>query len=141
MLSIRSLTWSRFVTTLLILYWVALTTATHVPQLPSGSMAYGDKFAHYIAYAGLAFLLSWAWTTRRPFYPKGILFAFGVAVAYGAVDELTQIPVPGRFGDWYDWIADSIGAMTGICLFWTLDAIRRFVFAHSRSPKQQAPRQ
>ncbi len=124
--SLRSLTWSRFVTALLVVYWIALATSTHVPKLPAVSMSYGDKFAHYIAYAGLAFLLSWTWTTRRPFFPKGILFAFGIAVAYGAFDELTQIPIPGRCGEWYDWIADMIGAATGTGLFWGLDTLRKW---------------
>ena len=92
----HSQTRSRFVTLLLALYWIALAAGTHAPRLPTVSTPYGDKFAHYVAYAGLAFLLSWAWTTRRAFFPQGILFAFGVASVYGAIDELTQIPIPGR---------------------------------------------
>ena len=135
--SFRLLTWSRLVTLMLAVYWIALATSTHVPELPSVSVRYGDKMAHYTAYAGLAFLLSWAWTTRRAYFPKGLLFAFGVATVYGAIDELTQIPVPGRCGEWYDWLADSVGAVTGIGLFWGLDALRRFVLRW-RSPRSSS---
>lgn len=115
---------SRVATLMLAVYWIALATSTHVPKLPTISVHYGDKLAHYVAYAVLAFLLSWAWTTRRAFSPRGMLFVLAVATAYGAIDELTQIPVPGRYGEWYDWLADTLGAVTGICMFWTIDTLR-----------------
>ncbi len=120
-----TLNWPRSVSLLLAVYWVALTISTHVPQLPVGGGHIGDKTAHYIAYAGLAFLLCWTWTTRHDFALKGALLAFGVAAAYGAIDELSQIPVPGRVGEWNDWLADMLGAATGICLFWALNVLRR----------------
>lgn len=125
MLAYRYLTWSRAVTLLLAAYWIALATATHVPTLPAGSLRYGDKNAHYAAYAVLAFLISWAWRTRREFFPVGMMVTFVVASAYGAVEELTQIPIPGRFAEWHDWLADVMGAITGIILFWAIDALRR----------------
>ena len=115
---------SRVATLMLAVYWIALATSTHVPKLPTISVRHGDKLAHYVAYAILALLLSWAWTTRRPYFPRGVFFVLAVAIAYGAIDELTQIPVPGRSGEWYDFLADTLGAVTGICMFWTLDTLR-----------------
>ncbi len=101
---------------------------THTPNLSIGTPQYNDKTAHYVAFAGLAFLLSWTWTTRRPFVPRGILFALCVAALYGALDEYTQLFVPGRFGDVADWVADALGAVSGVCTFWLLDLLwRRFV--------------
>ena len=38
----------------LIVYWIALATSTHVPKLPTVSLDHGDKIAHFVAYAGLA---------------------------------------------------------------------------------------
>ena len=122
---IRNLTGSRAVTLLLAAYWIALATATHVPTLPAGSLKYGDKNAHFAAYAVLAFLIAWAWTTRRRFFPTGLLVTFGLASSYGAIEELTQIPVPGRFAEWHDWLADIVGAAAGILLFWGIDTVRR----------------
>lgn len=121
----RNSTWARLAIVVLAVYWIALAIATHVPKLPSVSLQHGDKIAHYVAYALLAIFLSWAWTTRRRYVPWGIVFAWGTAVLYGAIDELTQIPIPGRYGDWYDWCADSVGALTGIGLFWAADSVRR----------------
>jgi VanZ family protein len=112
--------WTRIASLTLALYWIALATATHVPKLPTVSLRHGDKIAHYLAYSLLGFALSWAWATRRPFFPVGLVVVMVVAIAYGAVDELTQIPVPGRYGEWYDWFADSCGAVTGVLLFWAV---------------------
>ena len=117
---------------MLAVYWLGLVTGTHLPRLPQGVGGYDDKTAHYLAYAGLAFLLSWSWSVRRPYFPKGLLFALGVAVLFGAVDELTQIPVPGRFGEPLDWLADSLGALSGICLFSCL-----YVMWHAWSAQRQ----
>ena len=125
MKSLGKFPWSRIATLSVVVYWIVLATATHVPRLPSGvSLPHGDKAAHYLAYAILAFLLSWAWATRHAYFPKGLLFALVVAIAYGAIDELTQIPVPGRYGEWYDWGADALGAVTGVCAFWVVNKLR-----------------
>ncbi|MFW6170116.1 MAG: VanZ family protein [Planctomycetota bacterium] len=125
MIPLRLPTWRRFVTLLLAAYWVMLATATHVPTLPTGSVRYHDKTAHCLAYAVLAFLIAWAWRTRWRFFPKGALVAFGVASLYGALDELAQMLVPGRFADYYDWWADIVGAMMGILAFWATETLWR----------------
>ena len=52
-----------------------------------------------------------------------------VAVLFGAIDELTQIPVPGRVGDRLDWLADSLGAASGVCLFLFLHTLWHAWFA------------
>jgi VanZ family protein len=108
----------RFAVILSTVYWIALATLTHVPKLPTVRLAPGDKTAHYVAYAILAFLLSWVWTASGRAFPKGMLVVLPVTILYGAIDELTQIPVPGRYGEWYDWYADTTGAVTGTLLFW-----------------------
>ena len=119
----HSKTWSRLATTITAVYWIALVAGTHLPKLPTVTPPYSDKIAHFVAFAGLAFLLSWAWATRRKFFPKGIVFAFSVATLYGVIDELTQMPIPGRYGQWSDLLADTIGAALGTCLYLGLDAL------------------
>lgn len=127
MILLRSLTWSRLATLLLVAYWITLATVTHVPTLPKGSMSFGDKNIHFFAYTVLAFLIGWAWTTRRPFFPAGMMLVFALGTLYGAIDELTQIPIPGRSAECYDWLADVAGTTTGIVLFWVGDTFRRFL--------------
>lgn len=117
--------WSRAAALLLMLYWGALAMGTHLPAVPGPPLHYNDKLAHFAAYAGLAFLLAFHWTTRRDFLPGGLLFAFLVTTGYGVLDELTQLLVPNRMGDWRDWLADTAGAATGTGLFWMLETLRR----------------
>ena len=105
-------------------YWLALFTATHIPRIPRGlQMPGADKWQHTLAYAGLAFLLTFRGGWKRPLTWKLVLTVAGVVIGYGALDELTQIPV-GRDAEWLDWLADCAGTTLGIGLF----AAWRWVF-------------
>ncbi len=102
----------------LIVYWITLfilTTipADNVPRLFENQ----DKYEHFIAYCGLAILLSLTLYFQRSsilISSKAFLFALLFILAYGAVDELHQLFVPGRYCDFYDWLADSSGGILGI---------------------------
>ncbi|MFO0944389.1 MAG: VanZ family protein [Planctomycetota bacterium] len=65
----------------------------------------GDKIAHAIAYAVLAFLLT------RGFGHRG--WGIAITVLYGLLDEYHQSFVPGRDAGLADWLADSLGAVVG----------------------------
>lgn len=43
--------------------------------------------------------------------------ALFVSVGYGAIDELGQIPIPGRTADVVDWLADAAGAVAGVVCY------------------------
>lgn len=99
-------------------FWIILFTATHMPVSTTfGPPDVGDKIAHFSAYLILAFLLATAWQlaggilTRRH-----LVFVWLAVVAYGAFDEITQIPV-GRDCELSDWLADAAGAATGLLVF------------------------
>ncbi len=116
---------------LLVAYWLALATGTHIPIYTSSHVPqYNDKVMHFLAYAGLAFLLCVAWTAARgSFHWSMGLVIWVIVVMYGALDELSQIPVPGRSGDYRDWIADGLGAIIGIVSFWTVVMLWRKLHA------------
>jgi VanZ family protein len=83
-----------------------------------------DKVLHFVAYAGLAFLAAAYLRFRKGCF--GWLDFLGVwtlAVSYGVLDEITQIPV-GRTADPLDWLADAAGAAAGLVAFF---ALRRFI--------------
>ncbi len=134
MMPTDQLTWPRITTLLLVCYWVALATATHVPKLPTVALGTGDKTAHFVAYAALALALSVAWHARWPWAGRAPLWVWLLASAYGAVDELTQIPVPGRYGEWRDWLADLLGAMIGVMTFTLFHTVRN-VWRASKDPQ------
>lgn len=49
---------------------------------------------------------------------KALLGAFLVATAYGFSDEFHQRFVPGRFSDFYDFLADACGALLFVGVYW-----------------------
>lgn len=100
---------------------------THLPGPAVPKTPYSDKSLHFIAYAGFAFLLAWAWTTRRRFLWGGPLFALLIAAGNGCLDEFTQMLVPGRYGDVVDWYYDVAGAVTGVAAFFVLELVSRRV--------------
>ena len=74
------------------------------PPTPDGT----DKVVHFITFAALAFPL--AHTGRF-----GLLPVFISASAFGGIIELIQ-PTFNRGASTSDWIADTLGALIGICL-------------------------
>ena len=114
-------------------YLLELLLGTHLPPgTPVLSTFEGfDKVCHFSAYAILAGLLATTWQ-----FAAGELTSrhlgwtwIGVAV-FGALDEITQIPV-GRDCSFWDWTADASGAAVGLLVFvWV-----RYLIA---GPKQRA---
>ncbi len=119
----------RLATILLFGYWCLLFIATHIPIGPTLHTHHADKVLHFTAYAGLAFLLAWALPTVPRHRMINVLLAAFLAMAYGIADECLQIPV-GRTADFYDWLADSFGAIFGlinyILLRWQLTKRGRY---------------
>ena len=74
------------------------------------------KTAHYTEYAVLGFLMrlcleSWLGRRRR-LTPA----AWAAGTAYAGTDELHQLLIDGRSGQWTDVLLDSAGALTGVLL-------------------------
>ena len=113
------------VPSLLVIYWLGLIWGTHVPDVPMPAPHYNDKLLHFLAYAGLAFLLYWTWVTRRGLSLIGAAVSLLIAIGYGVIDEITQGWVPQRVADPKDWAADLLGATSGVLLFWCLACVWR----------------
>ncbi len=110
--------WSGIV---LLAYLTALITGTHLPH-PEDliSIEGNDKWLHFSAYFGLAFLMATRLWTLRPVTRPATLAIGGLVALTGAVDELTQL-LPGinRQCEFLDWLADLTGAVCGL-LMWHL---------------------
>ena len=132
---LASVCWSRVSTGVALIYWAAMLLGTHLPGPAMPATPYSDKSLHFMAFAGFAVLLAWAWTTRRPFLWGGPLFAVLVAAVYGGLDEFTQTFIPGRYGDVVDWCYDAAGAVSGIAAFLAVQSFSRRMF---RSGHQEA---
>ena len=74
------------------------------------------KTAHFSEYALLGLLMRFcleSWFGRW----KGInLLSWGLATLYAGTDELHQLLIDGRAGQWTDVLIDSGGAATGVVL-------------------------
>jgi len=94
-------------------YWALLFAGTHFP-LPPGTLSGGmDKKIHFVAYAGLGFLLMAVHATRGLYSWKTVWICWLILVGYGVFDEVTQ-PLVNRQCELYDWLYDITGAATGL---------------------------
>ena len=102
-----------------LVYWCGLYVLTHIPVVIPVHVPVTDKTAHVVAYASLAIALfvSLQLSRRKPAAQTAML-VLTILLVYGAVDELTQIPV-GRSCEMLDWYADAAGAALA-CVVMTL---------------------
>jgi VanZ family protein len=116
MLALIGRGFAQCVTAALAVYWIGLGLGTHLPASAMGAVRAPDKGLHFLAYTGLAFLL--AWTVAVYQRPRESTYAWIAAILlmYGALDELTQILVPGRQADFRDWFANATGIAAGLLL-------------------------
>jgi VanZ family protein len=102
----------------LAIYWLIILTGTHLP--PSEAIApaeANDKVLHFTAYSLLAFGIALTWQLGSGILnSRHLWMVWFVCIAYGAADEITQIPVH-RDCDFWDWTADACGAAAGVLLF------------------------
>ena len=106
------------------IYWIVLFILTSIPSNSLPSLGGIDKLEHFAAYAVLSFLIGLAANFQLVFTLKQIelyLVAFSIALTYALLDELHQIPIRGRYFDWWDLFANFIGILLGLAtLRWFL---------------------
>jgi VanZ family protein len=127
-----SLSWRLALLAGLLLYWTVLFIGTHLPGDPSfrptESLPHIDKVVHAAAFAGLAVLLltglsGWV----RPSAALGLAVLVALAL-YAGLDEFSQGFVEFRQPDVRDWVADMLGVLVGMAVFfkiWALVTKRR----------------
>jgi VanZ family protein len=93
--------------------------AKEIPQVDVPMM---DKWVHFVMFGGFTFLWSW-YRSRTALLALAVMLLIGVAL--GATIELLQgyFVSLGRACEFLDAVADSIGALLGLVLFYFVDRV------------------
>jgi VanZ family protein len=94
------------------LFFAALFVVTAATVMPAPSMpvevTWNDKILHFIAYFGLGILGGTGWPERRTSLLIMMpLFGMALECVQGGL-------IPGRAFDWYDGVANALGAFAGV---------------------------
>ena len=91
------------------------SSLTDVPGLPGGLSNYTGHFIGY-ALLGMLALRGFARARWHGLSMRAAIWAVALSAAYGITDEFHQSFVPGRQSTVEDWVADALGAVTGVVL-------------------------
>lgn len=89
---------------------------------PPGADLGPDYLLHALSYAAFGLTLVWGRTAglSRPLGLGGAVVCWGLATAYGALDEFHQSYIPLRTASASDLFADSLGAGMAVLAAWFL---------------------
>jgi len=113
----------------LIFYWIILFTLTTLPTESIPSVGVSDKVEHLLAYFVLSILLYLTLLFQRKsvlLKNYAMLFTILIVFAYGIIDELHQLMIPGRSCELLDFLADMIGGIIGIIIVKILFSFYKF---------------
>jgi VanZ family protein len=100
------------------------SSQTQLPDLPAGLSNYTG---HFIAYGalGVSALRAFAGAAWAGVVARQACKATIFASLYGVTDEVHQVFVANRSPGADDWVADTLGALTGVGLVLLLARIQR----------------
>ena len=106
----------------LILWAGTILILTSIPtiEIPDLGFEAEDKLAHCGVYFVLGILLGRA--LAKGYFPNNniLLKIIIFSTPFAALDEIHQLFIPGRSGDIYDFMADSIGILGALLTFWVV---------------------
>jgi len=104
---------------LIVAIWVMCLTPW-IPETPLNDVSLIDKWTHLVMYGTLTAVIWWEYLRQHP-QPESrrlLLLAFLAPVAMGGMVELAQAYCTAghRSGDWFDFLANSLGVVLGTFL-------------------------
>jgi len=106
--------------TLLILI-VCLTPSVEIPRVDIPLI---DKWTHVVLFGIFSFL----WLCARPaLTTRWVVSLLLISIAFGAAVELLQgtLTFLGRSAEFMDAVADGLGGITGIAVFWLMSYLTK----------------
>ncbi|WP_428353940.1 VanZ family protein [Methyloprofundus sp.] len=104
-----------------LIYWLSSQSSLPAPEL----FEHQDKVIHAGAYFVMAFFALRAFRHAISSLPLLILTSLIFCSLYGVSDEWHQSFVSGRMSDVADWLADTVGALLFLGLYYGYD--RKFL--------------
>lgn len=106
---------------LLGIYWLSIFVGTHLPAVVDFSPNVNDKLKHISAFFGLATLLCYVTNSQQ--LVKRFAGIIAICLIYAAIDETTQMFIPGRTADPYDFLADGLGVCLAVTCYVSLKVV------------------
>ena len=96
------------------LWAILVVISSSVPLPPINAPPGADKGVHIVLYLVLGFLSGRALLRGKTARVWHLLVLVLGLFAFGALDEVHQLWIPGRTADPVDWAADAAGSVAGI---------------------------
>lgn len=129
--------WPPAIIAIIIFYLCCLIPSDDVPKISFDFFIQVDKIVHFLMFFGLAGVASFNYIYARQgkiIILKLVVFAILIPIIYGGIIELIQDEyLPERSGDWYDFLADVLGALASLPFsFW----FRRFLLDRQQTEEE-----
>lgn len=111
-----------------VLWALAIAAAMLLPSdnIPQSKLFSYDKIGHLGVYMILTLLLLISFVDKEQFIENKIKAAIApltICIVYGSILEFLQQYIPGRASDWYDFLANTSGAVLGTIVFVTFSKL------------------
>lgn len=112
--------WPPAIVAIIIFYLCCLIPQQDIPDVGFEFFIPTDKIVHFLMFFGLAAVASFNYIYDKKgkiIILKLVVFAILIPILYGGLIEIIQEKYyPERSGDWYDFLADALGALASIPL-------------------------
>lgn len=111
--------WPSVIIATIIFYLSCLIAPNDIPEVDFQFPIEKDKIVHFLMYFGLAGIGSFNYiylNKGKIIILKMLIFAVLIAILYGGLMEILQANYFNREGDWFDFLANSLGALSTIPL-------------------------
>jgi len=94
-------------------------------EMPDIEFEMADKVIHFIVFGILGLLTARGMknTYNTNIQNNFVLLSISLSIIYGALDEIHQYFVPGRHATVWDWVADTLGVIFFVWIYYRI--IRR----------------
>ncbi len=108
--------WSLAIVYMLLIFFLS-SRPTIIPLPP---FSWNDKVIHFLEYGVLGILILRAFRneSKEIWSDYAHLWTIIITILYAASDEIHQSFVPSRYGDFWDFVADSLGVIFIVSLIW-----------------------